>query len=307
MDPLRQPLPDLASLDLLVSVAALGSISAGAGAHGLTQPAASMRLRSLERVLGVQLLERARTGSRLTPAGEAVVEWAGAVLEEVRGLLAGVAALRSGTSSLEIAASLTVAEYLLPHWLEQLAARAPASVSLQMGNTARVAEMVEHGDTELGFIEGPRPPGRLRTRDLVRDQLAVVVGVRHPWARRRRPVTAAELASTPLLLRERGSGTRDVLATALAGEGRPPTAHMELGSTTAIKAAAVTGAAPAVLPLVAVIAELRAGQLVAVDHAGVDLVRTIRAIWRTDHTLSPAAQRLLAIAQAPLDPSGTLR
>lgn len=307
MEPLRLPLPDLASLDLLVSVAALGSISAGAGAHGLTQPAASMRLRSLERVLGVQLLERARTGSRLTPAGEAVVEWAGAVLEEVRGLLAGVAALRSRTSALEIAASMTVAEYLLPHWLEQLAARTPASVSLQMGNTARVAEMVERGETELGFIEGPRPPGRLRTRDLVHDQLAVVVGVRHPWARRRRPVTAAELASTPLLLRERGSGTRDVLATALAGEGRPPTAHMELGSTTAIKAAAVTGAAPAVLPLVTVLAELRAGQLVAVDHAGVDLVRTIRAIWRTDHTLSPAAQQLLAIAQAPLDPSGTLR
>lgn len=304
MEPLAQPLPDLGSLDLLVSVATLGSISAGATAHGLTQPAASMRLRGLERVLGVQLLDRARTGSRLTAAGEAVVEWAGAVLEEVRGLLAGVAALRSGTSTLEIAASLTVAEYLLPHWLEQLAARMPAGVSLQMGNTARVAEMVEVGEVELGFIEGPRPPGRLRTRDLVRDRLVVVVGPSHPWARRRRPVTATELASTPLLLRERGSGTRDVLAAALAGEGRPPTAHMELGSTTAIKAAAVTGTAPAVLPVVAVTPELRAGQLVEVAHAGVDLVRTIRAIWRAGHTLSPGAQQLLAIAQARPDQAG---
>ena len=298
MEPLGQPLPDLGSLDLLVTVATLGSISAGAAAHGLTQPAASMRLRSLERVLGVQLLDRARTGSRLTAAGEAVVEWAGAVLEEVRGLLAGVAALRSNTSSLEIAASMTVAEYLLPHWLEQLAARMSTGVSLQMGNTTRVAEMVQGGEAELGFIEGPRPPGRLRTRDLTRDRLVVVVGARHPWARRRRPVTSKELASTPLLLRERGSGTRDVLTAALAGEGRPPTAHMELGSTTAIKAAAVTGTAPAVLPLVAVLAELRAGQLVEVAHAGVDLVRTIRAIWRAEHTLSPGAQQLLAIAQA---------
>lgn len=298
MDPIRQPLPDLASLDLLASVAALGSISAGAVAHGLTQPAASMRLRSLERALGVRLLERARTGSRLTTAGDAVVEWSGAVLEDVRALLAGVAALRSGSKSLHIAASLTVADHLLPQWLELLGARIPAGVSLQMGNTARVVEMVEAGEVELGFVEGPRPPGRLRARDLARDQLVVVVGASHPWARRRRPVTPTDLASTPLLLRERGSGTREVLASALAGSGKPPTAHMELGSTSAIKAAAAAGTAPAVLPLVAVTAELRSGQLVTVAHTGVDLVRTIRAIWSAGRALSPAAEQLLAVAHA---------
>src|SRR5579875_1684995 len=107
MEPLRQPVPDLVSLDLLVSVGALGSISAAAAAHGLTQPAASTRLRSLERMLGVELLERARTGSRLTPAGSVVAEWATGVLESVRALLAGAAALRSDVSSLEIAASMT--------------------------------------------------------------------------------------------------------------------------------------------------------------------------------------------------------
>lgn len=298
MEPLRQPLPDLGSLDLLVSVAALGSITAAASSHGFTQPAASMRLRSLERVLGVQLLDRTRAGSRLTPCGEAVVEWAGAILDEVRALLTGVEALRSRTSSLAIAASMTVADYLLPHWLEQLAARSPAGVSLQMGNTSAVVKMVESKEVELGFVEGPRPPGRLRTRDLGRDQLVVVVGPRHPWARRRRPVSAAELASTPLLLREPGSGTRDVLATALAAKGQPPMAHMELASTAAIKAAAAAGRAPAVLPLVAVTTELRTGQLVAVAHKDVDLVRTIRAIWPTDRGLSLHAQQLLAIARA---------
>lgn len=293
----RPPLPDLTSLDLLVSVGSLGSISAAAAAHGLTQPAASMRLRSLERVLGVELLERARTGSRLTGVGEVVVAWAESVLEEMRGLLAGVATLRRGTAPLEIAASLTVAEYLLPGWLEHLPAEVRAGVSLQMGNTTRVVEMVEQRQAELGFIEGPRPPGRLRSRDLLRDRLVVVVGAPHPWSRRRRPVTAADLASTPLLLREQGSGTRDVVTTALARVGRAPTAHMVLGSTTAIKAAAVSGVAPAVLPLVAVTTELRTGQLVEVAHGDVDLVRTIRAVWRSDHPLSPAARRLLVVAQ----------
>jgi len=109
--PLPQPLPDLAALDLLVSVGELGSISAAAAAHQVTQPAASMRLASLERALGLRLLERVRTGSRLTPAGAATVEWAAAVLHGVGALLAGAAALRSDERSrLHLAASLTVAE-----------------------------------------------------------------------------------------------------------------------------------------------------------------------------------------------------
>ena len=298
--PLPQPIPDLGALDLLVTVSELGSINAAAQAHGVTQPAASMRLRSLERVIGLQLLERVRTGSRLTPAGAATVEWAGAILHDMRALLAGTAALRSDERShLRLAASLTVAEYLIPGWLRQLAAAVPdVGVSLEMGNTAHVAELVTQGQVELGFIEGPRPPGRLRARDLREDELVLVVGRGHPWARRRRPVTAAELAATPVVLREPGSGTRDILTLALAEHGLEVRASMELGSTTAIKAAAIAGTGPAVLSALAVETELRAGRLVAVPCTALRLGRTIRAVWTTDRSLSPPAARLIAIAAA---------
>ncbi|HET9092275.1 MAG TPA: LysR family transcriptional regulator, partial [Acidimicrobiales bacterium] len=211
--PLPDPVPELASLDLLVSVSELGSISAAAGAHGITQPAASMRLRKLEQVLGIQLLERAATGSRLTPAGEATVEWAAPVLHGIESLLVGASALRrSARSSLRLAASMTVAEYLVPTWLGRLASgRGSPSVSLEMGNTAAVAGLVAAGRADLGFIEGARPPGRLSFRDLLEDELVVVVGPPHPWARRRRALSPAELARTALLVREEGSGTRQVL------------------------------------------------------------------------------------------------
>jgi DNA-binding transcriptional LysR family regulator len=295
---LPEPLPDLASLDLLVSVSELGSISAAAEAHQMTQPAASVRLRSLERVLGLQLLERLRTGSRLTPAGAATVEWAAVVLHDVRALLAGTSALRSDESShLRLAASLTVAEYLIPGWLRQLASSLPdVGVSLEMGNTAHVAELVAQGHVELGFIEGPRPPGRLRSRDLQDDKLVVVVGKNHPWGRRRRPLTAGELAATRVVLRERGSGTRDILAVALAEYGLEVRALMELGSTTAIKAAAIAGTGPAVLSVLAVQAELRAGELIAVPCKGLQLERTIRAVWTIERSLSRAARGLITIA-----------
>jgi DNA-binding transcriptional LysR family regulator len=298
--PLPEPYPDLGSLDLLVSVGELGSISAAAAAHRVTQPAASMRLRALERLLQVPLLERARTGARLTPAGVATVEWAAVVLSDMRTLLAGTSALRAGrTSHLRLAASLTVAEYLLPLWLHLLAAEAAdTKVSLEMGNTAHVADLVAARDVDLGFIEGSRPPGRLRSKELLADELLIVVPVGHPWSRRRRPVSANELAKTPLVLREPGSGTREVLADALAAYGLGVTAAVELGSTTAIKAAVLTGAGPAVVSALAVRAEVKAGQLVVVTSEDLSLHRTIRAIWAPSRPPSGAAARLLAIAAA---------
>ena len=303
--PLPEPYPDLASLDLLVSVGELGSISAAASAHGVTQPAASMRLRAVERLLKIPLLERSTRGASLTPAGMATVEWATTVLGDMRTLLAGTTALRADrTSHLRLAASLTVAEYLVPRWLHRLVAEAPdIKVSLEMGNTAHVAEMVVRGDVELGFIEGPRPPGRLRSKELLSDELVIVVAPGHPWSRRRRPISARELADTPLLLREPGSGTREVLTEALKSHGLGTTTAMELGSTTTIKAAVVGGTAPAVVSALAVRAELQAGQLVAVACEGLQLQRAIRAIWAPGRPPSPAASRLLAIAARPEDRS----
>lgn len=296
--PLPEPLPDLSALDLLVTVGELGSISAAASAHGVSQPAASMRLRSLERAFGLQLLERARSGSRLTAAGEATVEWAAAVLRDVRALLSGTTALRrAGTATLRVGASLTVAEYLLPDWLRRLATTLPATtVSLEMGNTARVDTLVGQGDVDVGFTEGPRPPRHLRTKDVREDHLMVVVGRDHRWAHRRQPLGPSHLATTPLLLREPGSGTRETLADALAAHGLGVKALMELASTTALKAAAISGTGPAVLSALAVAPEIRAGLLVAVPCDGLRLQRTIRAVWARARPLSQQAAHLVEIA-----------
>jgi DNA-binding transcriptional LysR family regulator len=296
--PLSHPYPDLGALDLLVSVSELGSISAAARAHHVTQPAASMRLRWLEDTLQVPLLERSTTGARLTPSGVATVEWAGAVLREVRTLIAGTAALRADRDShLHVAASLTVAEYLVPRWLERLGAHAPqVKVSLEMGNTAHVIDSVAGGRVELGFIEGPEPPAQLCWQQVAEDDLVIVVGAGHPWSSRSWPLSPQDLAAMPLVLREPGSGTRDVLVEALAEHELGLTPAMELGSTTAIKTAVIGGAGPAAVSALAVAQELRDGQLIAVPYTGMDLRRVIRAVWAAERALSRAAQQLVAIA-----------
>ncbi len=293
--PLPAGTPDLGALDLLISVAETGSLGKAAQAHRISQPAVSMRLRSLERRLGLILLERSTTGSRLTADGVAVVDWARPVVEAVRGLVAGAAALRSErVGRLRIAASMTVAEYLVPGWLVGLHALLPSvTVALQVGNSARVADLVIDRQAELGFVEGSRAPRGLRSRTVGADELVVVVAPTHRWARRRRPVTVSELAETPLVLREEGSGTREVLERLLS---RPHTAPaLELASTTAIKAAVAAGEAPAVLSRLAVVAELADRRLVTVPVAGLALRRNIRAIWPSAATLTEPARSLLQI------------
>ena len=296
--PLAQPYPEIATLDLLVSVSQLGSISAAARAHLLTQPAASMRLRALEETLGIRLLDRSKSGTTLTAAGVATVGWADVVIADIRTLLAGTAALRADADAhLHVAASLTVAEYLVPGWLEQLALQLPdVTVSFEMGNSSRVLGLVTDGGAALGFIEGPRPPTQLNSVEIARDSLTVVVARNHPWAQLTRALSPKELAQTPLVLRETGSGTRDVLHEALAHLGLEFTAAIELGSTTAIKTAVVAGAGPAVLSAHTASDELRDGRLVAIRTDGIQLERSIRAVWPRSRQLSRSARRLIEIA-----------
>ena len=293
--PLAEPVPDIRSLDLLRSVAELGSIRQAAGAHHISQPAASMRLRSLERTLDLNLLDRSTGRARPTATGLAVVQWSEAVLEAMRDLLLGTAAVRSeGRDTLRIAASMTVAEYLVPGWLNRLRGSDPdIAVSLVMGNSGHVAAIMLRGGADIGFVEGPEVPPDLRSRVVSGDDLVVVVAPSHPWARRRRPLSPTELARTPLVLREAGSGTREVFERALTSNGLECTALVELASTTAIKASVAAGTGPGVLSRLAVGAEVTDGRLVVVATSDMPLERRIRAVWPNERPLVPAVTRLL--------------
>ncbi|MFF7093574.1 LysR family transcriptional regulator [Streptomyces rubradiris] len=294
---LAHRVPDLAALELLLAVARLGSLGAAAREVGITQPAASSRLRSMERQLGVALVDRSPRGSRLTDAGALVTDWARRVVEAAAAFDAGARALRDRRDSrLRVAASMTIAEYLLPGWLLALhAGRPDTAVSLLAGNSAKVAELLLAGEADLGFVEGLDVPTGLDSTVIAHDRLIVVTAPGHPWARRRRPLTAEELASTPLILRERGSGTRQVLDAALGGLARP---LIELSSTTAVKASAVSGAGPSVLSELAVGEELSLRRLVSIPVEGVPLRRALRAVWPTGHRPTGPARELLSLTRA---------
>ncbi|MET8698508.1 LysR family transcriptional regulator [Kitasatospora sp. NPDC058032] len=292
--------PELGALELLLAVARLGSVGRAAAELGVSQPTASARIKGMERQIGVALLERSPRGSRPTEAGRLVVEWARQVVEAAQALDAGIDALRERRDArLTVVASLTVAEYLMPGWLLALHAVSPGTaVTLRTANSADVAGHVLAGDADLGFVEGPLPPAGLAGAVVAADRLVVVVAPDHPWARRRSPLSGRELAATPLVLREPGSGTREVLEMALAPFGGTTTPRLELASSTALKAAAMTGAGPVCLSELAVVEELATRRLVAVELAEeLDLRRPLRAVWPAGQRPTGPARELLALTR----------
>lgn len=301
--PLPPWTPDLATLDLLLSVAELGSVGRAAEAHAISQPSASARLARLEHQLGVPLLVRTARGSRLTPAGEAVLAWARGVVDAAQTLADGIATLQADRNArLTIAASLTVAEYLLPSWLLALRRRQPQTeVAVSVANSSEVYERVATGRADLGFVESPTVPSGLSHALVGLDRVGLLVAADYPLAARAAGgVRPMDLIDLPLLVREPGSGTRDTLLHALAaalGGNHVTLPHaVELGSTTTILGTARAGGGVAVVSIRAAAADLRAGTLVEIMVPGLDLERPLHAVW-VGRRPSDAASELIRLAE----------
>jgi DNA-binding transcriptional LysR family regulator len=311
--------PDLPALDLLLSVAELGSVGKAAAAHGISQPSASTRLARLERQLGVPVLVRGARGSTLTPAGEAVLTWAAGVVDAARTLTDGVRTLREAADArLRVAASLTVAEYLMPPWLLALRRLHPGvEVAATVANSHEVCERVRAGHVDVGFVESPDVPAGFSTARVGEDRLALVVAAGYPLAARARAgLRPRDLPDLPLLLREPGSGTRETflhalraalgtaLGTALGsgagtapGDGEPRLPHaVELGSTSTIVATARAGGGVGVVSARAVTGDLAAGTLVELPVRGLHAERPLTALWLGVRP-TPLAAELVGLAR----------
>ena len=299
--PLSPITPELGALDLFVSVVELGSLSKAAAAHHIAQPSASSRIRNLERQLGVRLLDRSPGGSVPTTEGSLVAGWAGVVIRSADEMVAGVAALKAKERGrLRIAASLTVAEYLLPPWLEQFLRNRPNdSVELEVANSTVVIRRLRIGTADLGFIESPSTEDGITEHVVAHDRLIAVVSADHPW-NRRSSIPLEALTSTPLVLREQGSGTREAFERFLAERDLgPPICALELGSTAAVRAAVVNSELPTVISEHVIASDLDAGTLRRVPIPELEIERALRAVWLASRELPPLARQLIDQLPAP--------
>jgi DNA-binding transcriptional LysR family regulator len=245
-------------------VATLGQISAAARALHRSQPAVTAQIRQLEEECGAALFVRTARGMVLNARGRALLIHAQRARQVLDEAAAAVAEESRPGGELVLAASTTIASYVLPPIVvEFCAAQQGSGVRLEVGNTAQVLDWVKEGRVPLGLVEGhARAPGLRLERFLSDELLPVVAGeAKAPLAQVRR---LADLMRVPLVWREPGSGTRAVVERALKRAGSARAARegdLQLGSTEAIRAAVALGGGVGFLSRFVIRRELSTGAL----------------------------------------------
>ncbi|MGE0313851.1 MAG: LysR family transcriptional regulator [Lautropia sp.] len=251
----------LRQCEVFVATALEGSTRGAASRIARSQSAASTALIDLEQTLGERLFDRIGRGLVLNENGRAMLPHAQALIDraaELQSLFAD-----EHRAPLRMAASFTIGEYLLPERVARWSVLHPASpLSLRIGNTREVIASVAAFDVDLGFIEGPQSHPDLIVHPWLRDELLVVAAPTHPLARG--TATRRQLAAADWVLREQGSGTRQVTDAWLMRHLRSPRIGLELGSTEAIKRVVAQGAGLGFLSRHAVAQALAEGTLVEV-------------------------------------------
>jgi len=280
------------------TIAETGSITASSKALHISQPALSRELRELEERFGLALFERLPRGMRLTGAGEVLAEYANRLFEIARTADLAMKELASAQiGHLSIAASNTIGTYVLPRVLARFRNDNPGVlVSLFVGNTAQVSQAVADMRFSLGFIEGPLHIPGLSSVKFRDDELLPVVAA---WHRLADVATLRphDLDHEPLLMREVGSGTRELIADILEKLDVKQGSIMEFGNTEAIKQAAIHGGGVAWLPAISIVDELSNDVLIPLACEALTIRRPLTIVRRSSAPDGPAERALLALLE----------
>lgn len=288
----------LRQAEVFVATALAGSTRVAAGRVARSQSAASTALADLEAVLGVPLFDRVGRRLLLNENGRAFLPRAQALVQAAagaQGLFAREAPLRA--TPLKLAASFTVGEYLLPDLIARWTQQHPGNpVQLRIANTREVIDAVTHFHADLGFIEGPQSHADLSVRPWLHDEMVVVAAPGHPLAGA--VAGKRQLADATWVLREPGSGTRQVSDAWLIEHLPQVQVGFELGSTEAVKRVVAAGGGLACLSRFAVAQSLAEGRLVEVRTRLPVARRRLATVAHRGRELGAATQAFLRHCRA---------
>ena len=271
-------------LRVFVTAARTLSFSKCAAALNITQPAVSRHIGELEARYGMPLFTRGTSGVALTKAGGLLLSHAGSLLSAYQKMDYDMELLsQTSQGRLSIGASTTIAMYLLPSVLASfMELSGGVEVSMLSGNSENVEQWLRDGTVDIGFVENASRRPWLHYEPLMADELVLVAGTQGRYGTLE-SVTPEELRGLPLVLREKGSGTREIIERALSRRGicvEDLNVVIELSSTEAIKAFVRSSDTLAVVSVIALRRELADGALRIVDIDGVDMPREFATVVR---------------------------
>jgi len=284
----------LEQLRIFAAVAKREHVTQAARDLNLTQSAVSAAVSALEARYATKLFDRVGRRIELTEAGRVFLVEAQAVLNRAAAaetVLADLAGLKRG--SLTFAASQTVANYWLPALMHRYRTSYPGiALCLTIGNTEKVAAMVEAGLADLGFVEGTIDNPALSVAPFAEDEIVLIAGANYP-RKKKAAITAADLKAMRWVVRESGSGTRAIFEAAMSRFGLALAdldIVLEMPSNEAVAVAVEDGAGAAILSKLVVGASLKSGALIALK---LDLPKRQFSILRHKERYMTQAEREL--------------
>jgi DNA-binding transcriptional LysR family regulator len=289
---------DVARLRQLASIVRERSFSRAAESLGISQPALSKSIRSMERALGVQLLERGRFGALPTPFGLALVRHADAIDAELRSAVQEVDALRVARSGhVCVGCGPSEATRLLPTALNRLRQRSPGiTVTVLYGLNEALTPMVKHGEVDfaLSSIPARSTDPDLRLVKLHEDRAAVIARTGHPLTERRGLLSAQHLVDQEWVLARTSELERRALDELFIETGlEPPAVSLETTSAVLMKTMVIQSDLLTFLPRELIYWEERAGLLTALKLAVPSWHRIVGLTMRARAGINPAAQVLI--------------
>lgn len=243
----------------------------------ITQPAVSKHVQEIEHYFKVRLFERNGSKIKLTEAGGILLQYTNQIFSLYGNLEFELGSLREQHSgTLRIGASTTIAQYVLPPVLAAFHDRfRNIRVTLMISNTEQIESALQSRDIDFGIIEGQSRNSSFRYTEFIRDEIVLVAASGHPLVEKGK-IEVAGLPDIPLLLREPGSGTLEVIAHALKPHGisfSKLQVEMQLGSTESIKSYLLHSGCMAFLSVYSVRKELKNKEMSIVDVEGLEIGR----------------------------------
>ena len=278
-------------LKIFESTARLERLTLAAEEQALSQSAASQALKELEQSIGCSLFTRVGRELQITDYGLDLLPKVRQIillLDEIQHPVIGDGELRG---TLRIAASVTIACYLLPQLTAKFTASHPAiTPDILIGNTGEVITRLEKGQAQIGLIEGPASPAKLKLTPWLKDDLALFCSPDHPLAKRG-SISLEELPEYRWILRESGSGTRNVFDQSVQKAGGYIENSMALNRQEAIKQSVKSDLGIGCLSRLCIWEDIQAGQLVELKSP-LDLSRRFSIVSHSTNT--PLVEAFLA-------------
>jgi len=295
---------DTRQLTAFCAVVERRSFSQAAEQLGVTQPAVSLQIRSLEKRLGLQLLDRSGRRVEPTEAGQRLYRSAQRLLAQEEQLLAELVGGADGelTGKLEIGASTGPGGTVLPVVLCEFQRRHPeVRVALSVSDTQHVIEQVARRELELGVVGAQRRHRGVTFEPFFNDEVVLAVPRGHRFADR--TVTLDELRDEPLVLMQEGAGVRQVIDDELRAAGvrlRDLDVRLELGLQESARSAVVAGFGVTFISRSAIEADLAAGTVAIGRVEGLEPSREIALVRSTGRAETRVGQAFVEFARARL-------